>query len=117
MHFKRFAPEPVPYASKRYLFEADRHYRIVDARLEKNRYMLGDVYTIVDMAIWGWARAGVPYLFEADAWTRFPNLKRLTDEINARPAAERALSLKDRHTFKADFDAEARKLLFAHQQA
>lgn len=117
VHFTKFAPEPVPYASKRYLFEADRHYRILDARLEKSHYMLGDTYTIVDMAMWGWARAGVSFLFGEDAWSKYPNLQRLTNEISARPAAIRAMSLKDRHTFKADFDAEARKLLFRHQQA
>lgn len=115
VHFTKFAPEPVPYASKRYLFEADRHYKILNARLEGRRYMLGDTYTIVDMAVWGWSRVGVDFLLGQDAWRNYPNLKRLTDEINARPAAERALSLRNRHAFKADYDAEARRILFAHQ--
>jgi GSH-dependent disulfide-bond oxidoreductase len=115
VHFTKFAPEPVPYASKRYLFEADRHYRILDARLQNNHYMLGDTYTIADMAMWGWARAGVGFLFGEEAWKNYPNLRRLTEEISARPAAQRAVSLKDRHTFKANFDDAARKLLFRHQ--
>ena len=41
-----------------------------------------------------------------------PNLSRLVNEINARPAAERANALKDRHTFKADMDDEARGYMF-----
>jgi GSH-dependent disulfide-bond oxidoreductase len=115
VHFTRFAPEPVPYASKRYLFEADRHYQILNARLGEARYMIGDTYTIVDMAVWGWSRVAVDALFSPDAWHSYPHLRRLTDEISARPAAARALSLKERHTFKPDIDAEARRLLFRHQ--
>ena len=77
----------------------------------KQRYMLGDDYTLVDMAFWGWARM-VPFVLGDDAWTRLPNAKRLFDEIGARPAAQRALALKDRHTFKAELDEEARSFLF-----
>src|SRR5580692_11946941 len=32
VHFTRFAPEPKEYAVNRYVFEAKRHYGIVDAR-------------------------------------------------------------------------------------
>ena len=55
VHFQRYAPEEVPYAIKRYRFEAQRHFDILDGRLADNRYVLGDSYTIVDMAVWGWA--------------------------------------------------------------
>ena len=41
-----------------------------------------------------------------------PNLKRLVDQISARPAAERAIALKDRHAFKAEMDDEARRNMF-----
>ena len=51
--------------------------------------MLGDTYTIVDMNVWGWARMMPNVLGEA-AWDKFQNLKRLVDEISARPAAQRA---------------------------
>jgi GSH-dependent disulfide-bond oxidoreductase len=43
------------------------------------------------------------------------NVKRLVDEINARPAVARANKLKDRHAFKQEFDEEARRHLFPHQ--
>ena len=52
-----FRARPKDYAVKRYVFEAERHWGILDAQLAKHRYMLGDTYTIVDMAVWGWARA------------------------------------------------------------
>ena len=116
VHFKHFAPEPKEYAVKRYLYEAKRHYGILDARLATHRYMLGDTYTIVDMALWGWARM-VPFILGDDAWQVMPNLKRLLDEVSARPAAVRALAIKDRHSFKAELDEEARKHMFRHIEA
>ena len=114
VHFSRHAPEKLPYVINRYAFEAKRHYGILDARLAKHRYMLGDTYTIVDMDVWGWARL-VPFILGDDAaLTQMPNLKRLVDEINARPAAARALALKDKHTFKTEMDDDARRNLFPH---
>ncbi len=56
VHFRNYAPEKIEYAINRYMYEAQRHYGILDARLAKQKYMLGDTYTIVDMAVWGWAR-------------------------------------------------------------
>jgi GST-like protein len=111
VHFKTTAPEPKTYALNRYDFEAWRHWNILDARLAAHRYMIADAYTLVDMAVWGWARA-VPFALGADAWAKLPNVKRLLDEINARPAAQRAEALKTRFAFKAEMDDEARKALF-----
>jgi len=113
VHFRHFAPEQVPYAQTRYHYEADRHYSVLDRRLAERRYIVGDSYTIVDMGAWGWARM-VPFIMGDGAWDRFPNLKRLHDEIAARPAAQRAAALKDKHAFKAEFDDEARRNMFRH---
>ena len=111
VHFKHFAPEPKDYAVNRYDFEAWRHWQIVDDQLARQRYMLGDAYTLVDMAVWGWARA-VPFILGPDAWARLPNVKRLLDEINARPAAQRAEALRTAHPFKTAMDDDARKAMF-----
>ena len=115
VHFKQFAPEKVPYAHDRYQYEAERHYAVLDARLAKRRYLVGDAYSIVDMAAWGWARM-IPFAMGEEAWTKFPNLKRLFDEISARPAAARAQALKEKFTFKAEMDDEARGHMFKHLQ-
>jgi GST-like protein len=56
----------------------------------------------------------VPFILGDDAWEKFPNLKRLFDEISARPAAARAIALKDKFTFKAELDDEARRYMFRH---
>ncbi len=111
VHFRHFAPKSQDYALNRYAFEALRHWGIVDARLKQHRYMLGETYSIVDMAVWGWARL-VPFVMGEDAWEKLPNVKRLRDEISARPAAQRAEALKERHSFKAEMDEEAKRLMF-----
>jgi GST-like protein len=93
---------------------SERHYGILDQRLAGRSYLVGDTYTIVDMAAWGWARI-VPYILGGeDAWARFPNVKRLLDEISARPAAQRAQALKDKHAFKSEMDDDARSHMFKH---
>jgi len=111
VHFKHFAPERVPYATNRYDYEAWRHWNLVNEHLANQPFMLGDQYTLVDMAVWGWARV-VPFVLGADAWEKLPHVKRLLDHINARPAAQRAEALKTQHEFKATVDDEARKVLF-----
>jgi GST-like protein len=113
VHFKHFSPKDQEYAHTRYQFEAHRHYKILDGHLAKHRYMVGDAYSIVDMALWGWARM-IPFVLGEDAYAKYPNVKRLVDEISARPAAARAIALKDRFTFKAEMDDEARAVMFKH---
>ena len=111
VHFKHYAPAPKDYAVTRYTFEAWRHWTIINDRLANLPYMLGNEYTLVDMAVWGWARA-VPFILGDQAWEKLPNVKRLLDEINARPAAQRAEALKTQLSYKTEMDAEARKVMF-----
>jgi GST-like protein len=113
VHFRHHATEKQPYAHNRYQYEAARHFGVLDARLAKRKYMVGDTYTIVDMDVWGWARM-LTFILGDGAWDKFPNVKRLHDEISARPAAVRAVALKDTHKFKTEMDDEARANMFKH---
>lgn len=113
VHFRHFAPDPKDYAVSRYLFEAKRHFGILNDRLGQHEFMVGDAYGIVDMAVWGWARM-VPFVLGDTAWDELPNLKRHFDAISARPAAARATALKDKHAFKTEFDDEAKRNMFRH---
>ncbi len=113
VHFRNFAPEPKEYAVNRYTFEAQRHWGILEARLGKHPYMCGDTYSIVDMAVWGWSRL-IPFVLGPEAPKQFPNVQRHLAEINARPAAVRALGLKDKHAFKAEMDDAAKLAMFPH---
>lgn len=116
VHFKHFSPEKVPYAHTRYQYEAMRHFKILDAHLAKHKYMVGETYSIIDMDVWGWARM-IPFILGEEAWAELPNVKRLHDEIMARPAAQKALALKDTFAFKAEVDDEARAVMFKHLKA
>jgi GST-like protein len=118
VHFRHFAPEPKEYGVTRYAFEARRHFGILDRRLADRPYMLGETYTIVDMALWGWARV-VPFVLgsgiaDEAPWAEFPHLKAHLDRVSARPAAAAAMALRDRHAFKTGFDEETRRHMFRH---
>jgi GST-like protein len=116
VHFRNFAPEPKQYPVDRYTFEAWRHWNIVNDRLAASRYMAGDTYTIVDMALWGWSRL-VPVVLGEGALAKLPNVARHIEEISARPAAIRALALKGKHSFKAEMDEAAKLAMFPHLAA
>ena len=111
VHFKYFAPDPKEYAVNRYTFEAERHWKLIDDQLAGKPWMLGDTYTLVDMAVWGWARM-IPRFLGPEGFASLPNVKRHLDAINARPAAQRAEALKERFAFKQEMDEDARKAMF-----
>ncbi len=113
-HFRGVAPEPRDYAQRRYDFETRRHYGILNDHLAARPYMLGEIYTIVDMAVWGWARLMPIVLGDPEALASLPHVKRLFDEISARPAALRARALRDRHSFAPGLSEEAKKYMFRH---
>lgn len=116
MHFRHAAPEPKEYALNRDDFEAWRHWGMLNDRLADRRHMLGDGCTIVDMAVWGWARM-VPHVPGGpEAWDRLSQVKRLLDQSNARPAAQRAAARRMRPAFKAAVDDETRRVLFPQNE-
>ena len=112
VHFRNFAPEPVPYGIKRYDYEARRHWQLVDDRLARGRYMMGETYTILDMAVWGWGDRLTYMLADKDIMQQYPNLDRLMKELDARPAAKRARDLPNRHEFKKEMDEEAMRFMY-----
>lgn len=117
VHFQRFAPEKLPYAVNRYVKEAQRHFGILDRRLADGRpHLLGDDYTIVDMAAWGWTNA-LPFVLGEGALAAYPVLRRWHEAVSARPAASRAHALKEKLTLKKEFDEEARRAMFPQNVA
>lgn len=113
VHFRHYAPEPKDYAVERYGFEARRHFGILDAHLAGRSWMVGNAFSIVDMAVWGWTR-NIDLILGAEARTDFPSLMRLIEEIEARPAAKAAASFREKYNFKRELDAEARGNMFRH---
>ncbi len=117
VHFQHMAPEKIKYAINRYTFEAERHYNILNNHLENNKYMLGNTYTIVDMAVWGWTRMIEKVIAQGELDKR-NNLKRLMEDINERPASQRAekIASLNEHQFKMEVDEEASKFMFPQNE-
>jgi GST-like protein len=112
VHFGRAAPERIPYAVNRYRKEAARHFGILEARLATRAWLVGDAYSIVDMAAWGWTNPLTFVLGDEVTIDAFPNLARWHATINARPAAERAAKVGTDIAWKSEMDEAAQRALF-----
>ena len=89
-HFRRFAPEQIPYAIERYSKETRRLYGVLDKRLAEAEYVAG-AYSIADMAIFPWcSRADWQGI---DLAADFPNVKRWYDNVAARPAVQKGMAV------------------------
>lgn len=89
-HFRRAAPEPVPYAIDRYTNEAKRLYGVIDKRLGEAEYLGGDEYTIADIITYPWAARHEWHAVDLD---QFPNVRRWYDTVGARPAVQRGMAV------------------------
>ncbi|MFL5119328.1 MAG: glutathione S-transferase family protein [Microvirga sp.] len=88
-HFLRAAPEPVPYAIKRYKDETRRLYGVLDKRLAEAEHLAGE-YSIADIASYPWVARHEWHQIELGD---FPNVKRWYDAIGARPAVQRGMKV------------------------
>jgi GST-like protein len=113
VHFQRAAPEKIPYAVNRYRREVERHYRVLDRHLAGRESIVGADYSIADMSAWGWLmRAPIALPGEDDPLAAFPNVKRLVQAVDGRPAAARAKTIGKDHPFKREMDEDAKRAMF-----
>lgn len=113
VHFQFAAPEGLGYAVNRYRREAERHYQVLNDHLEGRDYIVGETYTIADISAWGWLDRASRVLRGADdPLGAFPNLKRLFQTVDARPAVARARAVGKQHEFKKINDEETKRALF-----
>ncbi|QJP17660.1 glutathione S-transferase family protein [Starkeya sp. ORNL1] len=113
VHFQYAAPEGLGYAVNRYRREAERHYKVLDDHLAGREFIVGESYTIADMSAWGWLdRASRVRKGEDDPLGPFPNLKRLFQAVDSRPAVARARRVGEGHEFKKVNDEETKRSLF-----
>ena len=89
-HFNKFAKEKIPYAIQRYVTETKRLYGVLDKQLVGQNYVAGD-YSIADMAIVPWL---LRYEWQSIDLDEFPNVKAYIERIQARPAVQKALSIR-----------------------
>jgi GST-like protein len=82
----------------RYVGEARRLLGVLNRRLEGRDWMMGDAYTIVDMAVFPWVRALVGF-YDAGALVGiedFPHVTRTLESFLRRPAVIKGLDIPKR---------------------
>ena len=89
-HFRRYSKEKIEYAIDRYTNEANRLTGVLDKRLGEARYTAGNEYSISDIASFPWMRGAEQRGVDIE---QYPNVKRWFNEINSRPAVQRALKV------------------------
>jgi GSH-dependent disulfide-bond oxidoreductase len=90
-HFNVYAPEKIAYAIDRYTREAQRLLGVLDKQLQGKAFVVGDDYSIADMAIYPWIN---PYDAAPLDLQPYAEVRRWQAAIAARPATERAYALK-----------------------
>jgi GSH-dependent disulfide-bond oxidoreductase len=83
---------------ERYVNETKRLLGVIDKRLEGREWIMGDDYTIADIAVWPWVRNLVGF-YEARDLVEFDALKNTPawlDRCTARPASQRSINIPPR---------------------
>ena len=89
-HFRRFAPEQIPYAVDRYTNETARLYGVIDRQVADHEWLAADDYTIADIATFPWIAR---HEWQGQNLDDFPNLKRWYDANWARPAVQKGFEV------------------------
>jgi len=79
----------------RYVAEAQRLLRVLNLRLEERSWLMGDAYTIADIAVFPWVRNLIGFYGAGKlvGMADFPHVTRTLDAFLARPAVARGLSI------------------------
>ena len=88
-HFRRAAPEKVPYGIERYTKETRRLWGVMDGRLADNEWLAAGEFSIADIAVFPWT---MRYEWQGISLDEFPNVKRWYEAIDARSGVQRGLA-------------------------
>ena len=92
-HFYAYAPEKLEYPIDRFAMEVKRQLDVLDRNLAEREYLIGDNYTIADMATYPWYGGLVlANLYEAAEFLdvkSYENVVRWANQISERPAVQR----------------------------
>jgi GST-like protein len=91
-HFRRFAPQPLPYAIQRYSTEAARLYGVLDKRLAASEFLAEGDYSIADIASYPWVAR---HEWQGVALADYPNVRRWIETVGQRPAVQRGMQVPD----------------------
>jgi len=88
-HFRRAAPEKVPYGIERYTKETRRLWGVMDGRLADNEWLAAGEFSIADIAVFPWT---MRYEWQGISLDEFPNVKRWYEAVDGRPGVQRGLA-------------------------
>ena len=111
-HFHTYAPEKIPYAMERYRNEAERLLGVLNTRLRGREFIVGDEYSIADMACYPWIS---PYSKAPLDLTPFPDVQRWHAAIAQRPATQRAYERGASLRREGPMTDEEKKILFGQR--
>jgi len=89
-HFVLFNKGKSEYAEERYLKEGMRLYGVLDQQLADRPYIIGDEYTIADIAAWPWASR---FEYQTIDLNDFPNVRDWYLRIAQRPAVQKGYGI------------------------
>ena len=89
-HFRRFAPQPLPYAIERYSTEAARLYRVLDKRLAASEFLAEGEYSIADIASYPWVSR---HEWQGVSLADYPNVRRWVETVGQRAAVQRGMQV------------------------
>jgi GST-like protein len=91
-HFYAYAPFKMQYPIDRFAMESKRQLHVLDTHLAANEYLVGDTYTIADMAVFPWYGGLVRSLYNAQEFLsvfEYPHVRRWSDQLGAREPVRR----------------------------
>ena len=91
-HFYAYAPIKIEYAINRFAMETKRQLHVLDTHLAAREYMIGDEYTIADIAIFTWYGGIMRDAYGVQEFLsvgEYRNLDRWVTQIAGRPAVQR----------------------------
>ena len=82
----------------RYAAESKRLLNVLNQRMTGRAWLMGDDYSVADIATWPWVRNLVGFYGAGDlvGFQDFPELKRVLESFEARPAVQRGLNIPAR---------------------
>jgi len=106
-HFYAYAPERYEYPINRYAMEVKRQLDVLDRNLADRKFLIGDDYTIADIATYSWyGQMVVGGFYDSKEFLQvdsYNNVVRWATEIHHRPAVIRGRKVnRDTHSGLAE---------------
>jgi GST-like protein len=105
-HFYAYAPTKIEYAIDRFAMETKRLLDVLDRHLAQNEFVVGEEYTIADMALWPWFGSLVKgWAYEAAEFLsvqEYQHVQRWAELIGARAAVRRGRMVNRVHGEPSD---------------